>query len=88
MELTPEDVESLSNTQMQWKGSEGEKQANRFTDTPNFEFKWAYWFDSYVALLFARIFLCEKEAAFEHFYDEGTEQYVLITDYSVEYVGV
>jgi len=88
MELTAKDFDSLSNTQMQWKGYEWEKQADRFTSSPNFDFKWAYWFDSYTALLFARIFLSGKEAAFQHFYDEGTEQYVLITDYAVEYAGV
>jgi len=88
MELTPQDFESLSDTQMQWKGYDWEEQAGRFTSPPNFEFKWAYWFDSYAALLFARLFLSEREAAFQHFFDEGTEQYVLITDYALEYVGV
>ena len=88
MELTPQDFEALSNTQMQWKGYDWEKQSGRFTSPPNFDFKWGYWFDCYSALVLARTFLSNNGLAFQHFFDEETEEYVLITDYALEYAGV
>lgn len=82
MKLDGNDFNLLCETKMQWAGYEWEVQKNRFTfDESEFSFKWAYWFDSYAAVILARTFLTEQNYKFAHSFDEAQGQYVLVTDY-------
>ena len=81
MNLTNEDFMHLHNTSMEW-GKHWKKQAERFEPTAtDFTWRWAYWFDSYPALLLAREFIEEEFWACEIFYDMGSEQWMFLTNY-------
>jgi hypothetical protein len=88
MFITENDFNMLSNTQMQWNGYDWEIQSDRFTDGISFEFQWAFWFDSLPALIMARTFLMQREIKFEETYDDALEQFVILTDYSVDELSV
>lgn len=88
MFITENDFNMLSNTQMQWNGYDWEIQSDRFTDGISFEFQWAFWFDSLPALIMARTFLMQREIKFQETYDDALEQFVILTDYSVDELSV
>lgn len=88
MFITENDFNMLSNTQMQWNGYDWEIQSDRFTDGISFEFQWAFWFESLPALIMARTFLMQREIKFQETYDDALEQFVILTDYSVDELSV
>jgi rhamnogalacturonyl hydrolase YesR len=88
MFITENDFNMLSNTQMQWSGYDWEIQADRFTADISFEFQWAFWFDSLPALIMARTFLMQREIKFQETYDDALEQFVILTDYTVDELAV
>lgn len=88
MFITENDFNMLSNTQMQWSGYDWETQADRFTENVSFDFQWSFWFDSLPALIMARTFLMQREIQFQETYDDSTEQFVILTDYSVDEMAV
>ena len=88
MLITEQDFNMLSNTQMQWNGYDWEIQADRFTENISFEFQCAFWFDSLPALIMARTFLMQREIKFQETYDDALEQFVILTDYSVDDLAV
>lgn len=85
MRITAEDFNYLAETQMQWAGYEWEVQADRF-NTPDlsFQYQWAFWFESMPAMIMARTYLQQCEIEFQQTFDESLEQWVLLTDFSVE----
>jgi len=88
MFITENDFNMLSNTQMQWSGYDWETQADRFTQDITFDHQWAFWFDSLPALIMARTFLMQREIKFQETYDDALEQFVILTDYSVDELAV
>jgi len=88
MFITDNDFNMLSNTQMQWSGYDWETQADRFSPDIAFEFQWAFWFDSLPAAIMARTFLMQREIKFQETYDDALEQFVILTDYSVDELAV
>jgi hypothetical protein len=88
MFITENDFNMLSNTQMQWSGYDWEIQADRFTEDITFDYQWAFWFDSLPALIMARTFLMQREIKFQETYDDALEQFVILTDYSVDELAV
>ena len=81
MKLTNEDFTRLFDCAMAW-GLDWKEQADRFEPTPKeFRFQWVYWFDSYSALLLARLFLDEDGWQSESLWDEDLEQWILLTNY-------
>ena len=88
MFITENDFNMLSNTQMQWSGYDWEIQAGRFTQDISFEFQWAFWYDSLPEMIMARTFLMQREIKFQETYDDALEQFVILTDYSVDELAV
>ena len=81
MKLTNEDFTRLFDSAMAW-GLDWKEQADRFDPTAKeFRFQWVYWFDSYSALLLARLFLDEDGWQSESLWDEDLEQWILLTNY-------
>ena len=82
MIITAKDFEHLTTNQMEWNNVDWEKQLQRFIDLdskPAFEY--IFWVDSAASLIMARHFLIENGHPFKQSYDEGADQYALITDY-------
>jgi hypothetical protein len=88
MFITENDFNMLSETQMQWAGYDWEIQSGRFTEGLSFDFQWAFWFDSLPAMIMARTFLMQREVKFQETYDDALEQFVILTDYSVDELAV
>ena len=81
--VTAEDFEQLANIQHEWNNVDWENQLERFTDLdvkPGFEF--AFWYSDRSSLILARHFLVENGHPFKQTWDDGCEEYVLITDYA------
>ena len=85
MKLDGNDFNLLCETKMQWAGMQWEAIAGRFIDLDvnDYNHLWAYWFDSYAAVILARTFLSEQNIPFAHSFDEAQGQYVLVTDFSL-----
>ena len=81
MKLTCNDFMYLHHTSMEW-GSHWKKQAKRFEPpAERIGFRWAYWFESYPAILLARDFLTENAFPSLVFFDTATQDWMLLTDY-------
>jgi hypothetical protein len=81
MKLTNEDFMYLHECSMQWDQG-WELKASRFEPrVKSYQWRWAYWFDSYARLLLGREFLAEQGYEFEVVWDEATEQWLLLTNY-------
>jgi len=81
MNLTNEDFMHLHNTSMEW-GEHWKEQAERFEPTvTDFEWRWAYWFDSYPALLLARQALEQQDIPSRSFWDMASREWMLLTYY-------
>ena len=82
MLITTKDFEHLITNQMEWNNVDWENQLERFIDLdskPAFEY--IFWVDSTTSLILARHFLIENGHPFKQSYDEGADQYALITNY-------
>ena len=74
MNLTNEDFMHLHNTSMEW-GEHWKEQAERFEPTvTDFEWRWAYWFDSYPSLLLARQALEQQDIPSRSFWDMASRE--------------
>jgi hypothetical protein len=81
MKLTNEDFMRLFQTSMEW-GVHWGKHASHFDPkVQSYEWRWAYWFDLYANLLFGRQFLEQEEFSFEVVWDEGSDAWLLLTNY-------
>jgi len=81
MKLTSEDFMYLHHTSMEW-GSHWKNQAKRFEPpAERILASWAYWFESYSALLLARQFLNQHMFPSTIFFDTATQEWMLLTDY-------
>lgn len=81
MNLTSEDFMHLHSTSMEW-GNHWKKQAERFEPSvEQFNWRWAYWFESYTALLLAREFIEQDFWASETFFDMACGEWLLLTNY-------
>ena len=87
MQISARDFESLSDTQMQWAGYDWQTKLDRFANLSETDlvYSWAYWFNCYAALMLARTFLLNEDWNFSWSWDEGFEQYILVTDYALIY---
>lgn len=88
MFITENDFNMLSNTQMQWANYEWEVQADRFTEGVSFDYQWAFWFNDLPSMIMARTFLMQREIKFQETYDDALEQFVILTDYTVDDLAV
>jgi len=81
MKLTNEDFMRLHQTSMEW-GVHWKKHKLHFEPSvKSYEWRWAYWFDLYANLLFGRQFLEQEEWSFEVVWDEGSDAWLLLTNY-------
>jgi hypothetical protein len=81
MNLSNQDFMYLHECSMQWDNSWRAKDGRFEPSVKSYEHRWAYWFDSYPALLLGRQFIQEQDYEFEVVWDSGTEQWLLVTNY-------
>ena len=89
IEMTPQDFDLLSDTQMEWWPDEGwmaQVNDGRFEDVEiaisSQSMKWAYWFDSPISCILAKSYLASIKKPFKTTYDLGSESWVVFTNYS------
>jgi hypothetical protein len=87
MLITAEDFEALSNTKMQWAGIDWDSQAKRFNAELYNDWDWAYWFDDAASMILAKAFLDQNIRGFQCAYDDGSENYIIVTNYDSAKVG-
>jgi hypothetical protein len=88
MKLTNEDFMYLHECSMEWEESWKIKANNFEPRVKSYEWRWGYWFESYVALLFGKQFLEEQGYEFEFVFDLANSQWLLLTNYeSIESKG-
>jgi len=81
MRLSNEDFMHLHDTAMEWD-VHWKKQSVRFEPrVKSYEWRWAYWFDSYASLLLGRQFLEQEGFACEIVWDEGCIAWLILTNY-------
>lgn len=80
IQITEQDFESLWVTSMEW-GTYWQDKAERFTDSVSYDWAQAYWFNSYPALILARAFLTEQGHETQLTFDEGMDNWLLLTNY-------
>ena len=81
IDLKAADFEQLWSNSMEWNGQDWEKQLDRFDPAPLFTWKYAYWFDNYAALKMAQAFLNVVGANQAIHSDEGTGDWLILTNY-------
>jgi len=81
MKITETDFENLATNSMRWAGTDWQVQADRFADDIRYDWTMAYWFDEITALIMAKNFLNDKDIPFQESYDDGSESYVVVTNY-------
>ena len=77
--IDPMDFEMLWDNSMKWRENDWEKQIGRFDPKPSFLWKYAYWFDTYSALLLAQAFLKGKASGT---YSDEVGGWVILTNYA------
>ena len=82
MKLTAADFERLWINSMEWMNLDWEKQADRFDPMPLFSWHYAYWFDNYAALKLAEAFISTLGKNYAIHSDEGTGDWVMLTNYA------
>lgn len=88
MNVTELDFERLFTAQMEFAANKGWKaeQEFRFDEGINWDYKYIYWFDTYAEALIASQFLKITDFGFNISFDEGTENWVIVTDYAADWV--
>lgn len=88
MNVTELDFERLFTAQMEFAANKGWKaeQEFRFDENINWDYKFIYWFDTYSDALIASQFLKITDFGFNISFDEGTENWVIVTDYAADWV--
>jgi hypothetical protein len=81
MKITEIDFENLATNSMRWDGTDWQVQADRFADDIRYDWAMGYWFDDITALIMAKNFLNDKDIPFQESYDEGSESYLVVTNY-------
>jgi hypothetical protein len=76
-----EDFENLTETSMQFRGSNWEAQDGRFKGAVDYSLKYIYWFDNYANLMAGRTILRQMGDDFVVLFDESLGQWTIITDY-------
>jgi len=89
MNLSNQDFMYLHQCSMEWDNSWRAKDGRFEPSVKSYEWRWAYWFESYPALLLGRQFLQDNGWEFEVVWDLGTpQQWLLLTNYeSIESKG-
>ena len=83
MKLTNEDFNRLWDNSMTW-GKEWQVKGERFEPVVSYEWARAFWFYSYSSLLMARSYLNDSSYETQTTYDEGTDSWLLLTNYNFE----
>ena len=85
MNLSTEDFGRLFTTAAQCDRGGIRTLAHRLEPMPcSLDWNWIYWFDSYAALLLARQFIEDLHWVTETAFDDGCEEWVLVTNYEWE----
>lgn len=86
--VTELDFERLFTAQMEFAANKGWKaeQEFRFDEGINWDYKYIYWFDRYSEALIAAEFLKITDHGYQISFDEGTENWVIVTDYAADWV--
>ena len=82
MKITSDDFTSLFDTSMEW-GREWEIQSDRFSPDVSYDWKRAYWYESYANLMIARTYLSQEGYECQMSSDE-TGGWVILTDYEFD----
>jgi hypothetical protein len=83
--LTLTDFDHLSHSKMAWReyGADWQKQniEGRFDpEAKNMNYKTAYWYSNYPAVLLAKMYLEQEGIKYETFSDEWSSDWVIVTD--------
>jgi hypothetical protein len=81
MKITEKDFNRLWNTSMAW-GKDWQVQSDRFDADVSFDWKQAYWFDSYSQIILARMFFIDENIPYQITAD-GFD-WVLLTDHKYD----
>lgn len=90
IKLSKHDYNNLWNTAMQWRDNNWIPQidSGRFTndddERPAWDWIWAYWFDDYGSVLWAKFYLVSKRIAHEITYDTALDEWIILTDKGLE----
>jgi len=76
------DFERLTESQMQFKGNNWEKQVERFDQELDFNHEYIFWVESYAALILATHYLDQVGHAYAISYDSAVEMWCFTTDYA------
>jgi hypothetical protein len=82
IDLKAADFEQLWTNSMEWMNLDWQKQADRFDPLPLFSWQYAYWFDNYSALKLAEAFISSLGKNYAIHSDEGTGDWVILTNYA------
>ena len=83
IDLTAADFERLWVNSMEWRGIDWEKQTDRFEPRPDFNWTYAYWFDSAINLVMAKAFMAALKVDYkEHIDSWDDDSWVLLTNYA------
>lgn len=86
MALTKNDYDNLWNVATQWRDNNWTAQIDggRFSSDddkrPASDWEWAYWFDDYGSVLWAKFYLISKKIAYEITYDNNSDEWVILTN--------
>lgn len=79
--MIEEDFDNLCHTSMKWDQS-WERQKRRFDPEPMFHWKYAYWADTYVNVMFMRAFLTTQNQETQTVFDTAINSYLVLTNWS------
>jgi hypothetical protein len=82
MKITEKDFNRLWDTSMAW-GKDWQVQSDRFDADVSFDWKQAYWFDSYSQIVLARMFFIDENIPYQISADESFG-WVLLTDHKYD----
>lgn len=81
MTITADDFDHIVETAMLW-GKEWVKQQHRFEPTVSrFDWKMAYWVDTYLEVLFCQHYLSASGYESSTHFDTATASYLILTNY-------
>ena len=81
IKINSNSFEHLWDNSMAWAGTDWQAQAERFEPKPKYNWKYAYWFESYPALLIARAFL-ESQGKRHAIHSDEAGGWVLLTNFA------